>query len=346
MFVLIILCTIKLIKMRGVEEMSNKGKIVLDRITCERGKRREGFIDVAKTASGGWISIPVIEIKGEEDGPVILVDSCIHGDEYEGSEAILQVSEWLENNKFKGTFIGVPALNLEAYCFNSRDSIIDNANMNRIFPGDSDKYITQRIAARYCKDVINNVDYCITFHGGGTVLHLESIIGYIPDDTELGKTSFEMAKAFGGRYTWKMQNLPFEGTSIYEIAKAGVPVILPEVGSHCGRLHDWEDNVALCKQGIFNTMSYLGFVEEEIVSKYNSIDVELHYVHTNDGGRHKLLKKENEEFKAGETLAEVKGLFGESVSLVKAPHDGIVIGYWSVPVIKPGDWSYLIGMKL
>lgn len=326
--------------------MIGNEKIVLDRIVCDKGKRREGFIDVAKTASGGWISIPIIEIKGDEDGPVMLVDSCIHGDEYEGSVAILQVAEWLENNNFKGTFIGVPALNIEAYCFNSRDSIIDNANMNRVFPGDPEKYITQRIASKYCDDVVSKADYCITFHGGGTVLHLESIIGYIPDDTDIGKTSFEMAQAFGARYTWRMQNLPFEGTSFYEIARAGVPVILPEVGSHCGRLHDWEENVELCRQGIFNTMAYLGLVEQEIIKKYESIDVELHYVHTNDGGRHNLLKRENEEFKEGEILAEVKGLFGESVSTVVAPHDGVVIGYWSVPVIKPGDWSYLIGMKL
>ena len=38
--------------------------------------------------------------------------------------------------------------------------------------------------------------------------------------------------------------------------------------------------------------------------------------------------------------------FGNIVSEVKAPYDGIVIGFWSLPVILPGEWSYLYGKIL
>jgi hypothetical protein len=73
------------------------------------------------------------------------------------------------------------------------------------------------------------------------VLHLEPIIGYLPPVDAMGKTSHEMAKAFNGKYNWRMSNLPFTGVSIMSYKEiCGVVGILPEVGSHCGRLYDQE----------------------------------------------------------------------------------------------------------
>ena len=44
----------------------------------------------------------------------------------------------------------------------------------------------------------------------------------------------------------------------------------------------------------------------------------------------------------GDSLAEVLGLFGECVCLVNARLDGVVIGYWSVPVIIAGEFGPVI----
>lgn len=325
--------------------MASKKEIKLDRVVFEKGNRKEGFIDIAQAASGDKIVIPVIEIKGKEEGPLFLCDSMIHGDEYEGSEAILQVAEYLEKTEFKGTFVGIPALNVQAYCANTRSSPTDQLNMNRIFPG-AQKYITQRIAAKYFDDVMKKADFIISFHGGGNVLHLDPLCGYFPPIDEVGKKTFEMAKAFGVKYTWRMQNIPFEGASTLEAVRLGIPTLTPEIGSHCGRLHDWKENVELCRKGIINVMKFTGMLSGEIPKLDDQIDIQLQYIHTNDGGRHELLKDRGEYFKEGETLARIKDIFGKVVSEVKAPNDGVVLGFYSVPVINPGDWSYLIGKIL
>jgi hypothetical protein len=39
-------------------------------------------------------------------------------------------------------------------------------------------------------------------------------------------------------------------------------------------------------------------------------------------------------------------VFGNVIEELKAPYDGVVIGFWSVPVIRPGDWWYLFAKIL
>jgi predicted deacylase len=323
-----------------------KYRIPLDRLVRGSEGRYEGFIHIGLNPDGSWVSIPVTVVEGKLGGPLILVDACTHGDEYEGAEAIIKISRGLDPATLRGTFVGVPALNLDAFSSNQRISPIDYTNLNRIFPGNPATYITQRIAHAYTERLQNKADFIISFHGGGTVLHLEPLVGYQPQDDEVGRMTRKMAQAFGTKVIWRMQNLPFDGVSSVEAKKHGIPAILPEIGSHCSRLYDRRKNVELCAQGILNVMSELDMVNKVAASPPAQIDIELQYLHTPHGGIHILEKGIMEKAKRGEVLATVTDVFGEVVSKIEAPFDGIVLGFWSVPVIRPGDWSYLFGKIL
>lgn len=94
-------------------------------------------------------------------------------------------------------------------------------------------------------------------------------------------------------------------------------------------------------------MSYLEMLPpSEEIPIPNKIHIELNYFHSRHGGIQTLCKKENEFVRAGETLGMIHDLFGEPVEEMRAPYDGIVIGFWSVPVIHPGAWWYLYGKIL
>ena len=319
-----------------------KNKIVLDDIVSVRNNRTDGYINYGQKPDGSQFRIPVIIIEGNKEGPTLLVDACTHGDEYEGVEAIAQISKRLETENFCGTFVGVPALNFEAFSNISRSSITDGFNLNRIFPGNNETYITHRLAHKYMERVVKFVDCVITFHGGGDVLHLEPIVGYLPGDDAISRKTLELAKAFNQKFVWKMQNLPFEGVSAIEYKKIlGIPTILPEVGSHCGRLYDRELNVKICHDGIVNVMIALTMVDEEAPVPVEKMNVELHYLHSCNGGIQKLFKHKGDIVEAGEILGEIYDVFGNKIEELKAPYQGVVIGFWSVPVIRPGDWWYL-----
>lgn len=319
-----------------------KDRIKLDEIVFSNHFRTDGFINFGIKPDCSNFRIPISIIEGMRPGATLLVDACTHGDEYEGTEAIINLINSLDANNFSGTIVAVPALNFEAFTNISRSSTTDDLNLNRIFPGDGTKTITQRLADTYMKRVVCNVDYVITFHGGGDVLHLEPIVGYLPGDNDISKKTYEMAKAFNAEYTWRMQNLPFDGVTVLTYKEHfNIPSILPEIGSHCDRLHNRDTNIGKCYDGILNVMHYLGMTEVNNKKPKKSMDVELHYLHSANGGIQRLLKKENEIVEEGEILAEIIDVFGNKIEELPAPYRGVVIGFWSVPVIRPGDWWYL-----
>ncbi len=326
--------------------------IMLDEVIYQDGALMKGYLNVGKKPGGDCVRIPVITMGGG-DGPVLLVDACNHGDEYEGTEAILAVVEFLQNMRFTGTFIGVPALNLEAFSVGDRVSPFDYVNLNRVYPGNPESFISQRVAYTYMDRLVKIADYLISLHGGGTALHLHPIVGYLPGEDDVSRKSCEMARTFGTELLWKMQNLPFDGVSTIEAAKLGIPGIIPEVGSHCGRLYDRQKNVGIVYQGILNVMDLLGMLPEQPAGAAvkgtkppEQVTLEMHYLHTPTGGIHQPLKGPKERVQKNELLARITDVFGEEIVGIRAPFDGVVIGFYSVPVINPGDWSYMIGKIL
>lgn len=321
-------------------------KIQLDVIVNQSEKRIDGFINYGQKSDMSFYQIPVIIVNGGLPGKTLLVDGAMHGDETEGSEGIIKIAAELENIEFAGTFIGVPALNMEAFTNISRATLTDGFNLNRILPGCKDQYITHFLAAHYMERVVSHVDAVINFHGGGDVLHLEPLCAYIPfdgpDDTA-AKISYEMAQAFNVKYLWSQQNLPFDGITSLEYKSAfNIPTIIPEVGSQCSRFINRDRDIDICYNGIKNVMAYFEMIPPtDHKPVEDKMHIELNYLHSRNGGFMKLKKRENELFEEGEVLCVIDNLFGERVETLKAPWPGVVIGYWSVPVIHPGDWCSL-----
>lgn len=328
-----------------------KSEIKLDAVVNQRGRRTDGFINYGQKPDCSNYQIPLIVIEGTRPGKTLLVDGAMHGDETEGSEAIIKIAAELENSDFAGTFVGVPALNMEAFAVISRTTLTDGFNLNRVFPGTKDKYITHFLAAEYMDRVVSHVDAVINFHGGGDVLHLEPLSAYLPsegpDDT-VAQISREMADAFNVKYLWCQQNLPFDGITSLEYKRAfNIPTIIPEVGSQCSGFFNRDRDIDICYGGIKNVMAYFEMIPptgDKPVE--NKMHIELNYLHARNGGLQKLCKRENELVQEGEVLCVIDDIFGNRVEELKAPFPGVVIGYWSVPVIRPGDWWSLYGRIL
>lgn len=323
-------------------------KIQLDVVVSQRKNRTDGFINYGQKADLSFYQIPVIIIEGGKPGKTLLVDGAMHGDETEGSEAIIKLAAELEGQEFNGTFIGVPALNMEAFTVISRATIVDGFNLNRVFPGRKDQYTTHYLAAVYMERVVQYADAVINFHGGGDVLHLEPLCAFLPfdgPDDKLGKVCYEMAKAFNVQYLWSQQNLPFAGITSLEYKKAfGIPTIIPEVGSQCSRLHNRFRDIEICYNGIKNVMAYFEMIPPTNQKPVeNKMHIELNYLHSRNGGFMTPIKKEGELFEEGDLLCVIDDLFGRRVEEIYAPWKGVVIGFWSVPVIHPGDWCSLAG---
>jgi len=324
-----------------------KAKFDLPGIIAKRNQKIEGYVELCAKVDGSKIRIPYAIICGKEAGPTLLVDCCHHGDEYEGTEGIIKTIKALSPDDIKGTLVAVPALNLEAFNFGSRVSTIDWSyqDMNRAYPGNPEGLITQRITAFYSENFVKYADMWISFHGGGNCLYLEPLCSVVPptDKKEDYEKVLDLGRSFGAQVIWLPGPLPFTGTAGTGAEKYGVPLLIPEIGGQGVRHLHRDENIDICANGIMNIMKKLGMIKGDVKLRNDYVEVKLKYVHADEGGFHHVLKKPLQTFKKGEVLSEITDLFGEKVSEVVAPFDGVVVGYWSYSTIHPGNWAFLLG---
>ena len=311
-----------------------------------RNRKEYGMIHLAQRPNGSYINLPIMLVVGKNDGPVILADACNHGDEYEGVEGILETFQKLDPETMSGTFIGIPAVNLEAFAEGKRYNTIDfvPVDINRIYPGNPNGTMTHYITHWYAENILKKVDAMVTLHGGGTYAYLEPLAIYTEGDSEVCRIEKEMCEIFGFKVMW-VNNYFKEGSGIQDeyMLEQNIPTICVEVGGQCTRLDKRELYAAQISDGLFNVMKYFKVIEGEVHKteglKYYNVD----YIYANEGGLVKNLKKTNDTAKAGDTLAIITNIFGEEIDRIIAPYDCTVILHWTFPVCQPHNWIFLIG---
>ena len=82
--------------------------------------------EMALQFDGQTLSMPVLTARGRKDGPTLVVTAGVHGDEYEGMEAIYRTYEALDPDRLKGTFVAVPIVTLTAFWLGIRCNPVDS----------------------------------------------------------------------------------------------------------------------------------------------------------------------------------------------------------------------------
>ena len=125
------------------------------------------MIQVAIGPDGHPLGIPVLVVNGAFPGARLCVAAGIHGDEYEGMEAIRRLLAELDPRTLRGAVIALPCVNPPAFQAAARTSGVDHLNLNRIFPGDANGPLSMRWAATFVREVIPNIDALVDLHTGG-----------------------------------------------------------------------------------------------------------------------------------------------------------------------------------
>lgn len=122
---------------------------------------------ISSSAAYGVCSLKIGELG--EGSPCASIIAGVHGDESPwGSLAIRYLLKNIEINDLIGSLKIVPVSNPLAMEADSRVSPIDNLDLNRVFPGNSNGSHTQRIAATLVEHALNDSNYVYDLHGGGS----------------------------------------------------------------------------------------------------------------------------------------------------------------------------------
>lgn len=129
------------------------------------GQRLEIEFEAAKLYTHSPLSIPVEIIHGKQEGPVLMVNAAIHGDELNGVEIVRQIINQLDPQKLKGTVIAVPIVNVFGFIHKSR-YLPDRRDLNRCFPGSEKGALASRMAHGFFNNIAKRCDYILDLHTG------------------------------------------------------------------------------------------------------------------------------------------------------------------------------------
>lgn len=303
------------------------------------GEKVTGWLDVAGRADGGVWRLPLLYVTGQTAGPTLVVTAAIHGDEYEGVEAIPQIFQQIEPAYLRGKLVMVPVCNMPAYETATRSSTIDGLNLARVFPGDTNGTITQRIAYWLTEKLIKQADFYIDLHSGGATYNIPTLIGYIHDESEIGRRSLAGAQAFGAPVLWGHPLPTAPGRTVSAATDFGVPWLYTEAP---GGGYARPDDVACFVQGVINVMRWLGMLDGDP----HPCPMTHHLF--GDGNLDQVIDAQVAGFfraevnlldpvVAGQRLGVVRDLFGQVIQEVTADQAGVVIMLRRFHRVQVGD---------
>lgn len=308
----------------------------------EPGELRRYMAPLGTRSDGSPLGVPIIGVMGMRPGPVLGIIAGIHGDEYEGPEAVRLLCDEIDPAQLSGGIICTPEANVTAYEAFDRTSWIDHMDLNRSFPGRRDGFLTQRVAATLVSDIIEQADFMMDLHSAGLTLDLVPYIGFNSTPGPTGEASFEMAKAFGLPVLYG--STPFPNVTRLEAAQRNIPAILVEVGGE-GRCQP--DKVALMKRGLENVLRHLGMLDGDAVGLPKSYLVvqappEGEFTNAPTGGFLRSRVRVGQRVRAGELLGTIVNVYGDELARIEARLDGLLLSCRTIPVIRTGEWDFSV----
>ena len=133
------------------------------------------------TLDGAWgrVRLPLCVICGRAPGKTVVAIGGTHGDEYEGPVGLKNLIGTLAAaDVVAGRLIVIPVLNVPAFQAAQRESPLDGKNMNRVFPGNANGTITERIGHFVTTEVLSRADIVIDLHAAGQTFEIARCMSF------------------------------------------------------------------------------------------------------------------------------------------------------------------------
>ena len=296
-----------------------------------------------RTLDLAGLEVPVVELTGAHDGPLLTVIAGVHGCEYAPMAAVRRWTRGLEQREISGRIRAVPILNVTA--FRARSPFVvpeDGKNLNRCFPGQADGTLAERLAYAAFTELITGSDALVDAHCGDMVEALEPFALYEAGAAEAAAR--DLALAYGLGYVIRQERGPdraVAGTSSGAAAEAGIPAITAEAGG-CGLVEPWA--VDTHERGLNAVLTQLGMTTDD---KINGTEPTLLsrflWLRCARAGFWDAAAAAGEKVSAGQVLGTVSSLDGSQLQeTITAPADGVIIFLTTSPAVT--DDGLLLGL--
>jgi N-alpha-acetyl-L-2,4-diaminobutyrate deacetylase len=182
----------------------------------------------------------------------------VHGDEYEGPLALVDLARGVSAERLNGRVIVLPFLNFPAFRAARRLSPIDGGNLNRLFPGRPDGTLTEKIADYVQRHLLPLADFVLDIHSGGRTLDfLPFAACHVLSDAAQQARCIAARDAFAAPYAMTMLEIDAIGmldTAAEELGKVFVTTELGGGGTATAK------TVAIARRGVANFLKHAGIL--------------------------------------------------------------------------------------
>jgi predicted deacylase len=213
--------------------------------------RERRSIPVSTLASGYPLALPVLVIHGRRPGPRIGISAMVHGDEVEGLLIIRELWRTIQPEALAGSLWLMPVANPLAMEAMTRNTPIDMLDMNRLFPGQPDGWLSEQQAHAMTTGFISEIDHLIDIHAGGTFPWVDYC--YVVNDEAF-------SRAFLSALLYKPETM-YPGTTAAAAIGRGVAMTVVEIG---GGYQDQAVHVRNGVRGVMNMLRHAGALDGDI----------------------------------------------------------------------------------
>lgn len=306
------------------------------------GELFRGWLDV-DCGAGAPAALPVGAARGQRPGPTLCIVAGVHGNEYEGMEAIRRLWAVIDPSEMHGSLVTVLAANPFAYAARSRATPkeIDGKNLARVFPGSPTGTPTERLAASLLDLVERNMsadDLFVDLHSGTGEVAFATMAGFRDIQGAARERSEEAARHMGLPLLWAIPDS--QGPFNAETTRRGIPTIGTET---TGRAGCRPDDVALYEQGLWNLLRFMEITRHGPMPMRDerpalpTIDVyspAAGFVH-HPGGL-------GQSATSGQVIGTIIDPFGDVITEVRSPVSGEIWAAIASPVVEAGDLLFMI----
>lgn len=272
------------------------------------------------------------------DAPRASIVTGIHGDELEGQYVAFELARRIRQHPehLTGIVDVYPAINPLGINSIERGVPQFDLDMNRVFPGDDDSSLVERIA-RLVVDDIAGSDLAFDIHASNVYLRE---IPQIRINEITADTLVPLARRSNVDFVWvHAAATVLESTLAYSLNALGTPTLVVEMGVGMRVTPAYGDK--LC-DGILNLLCDMGIWTgprpTNLHSPIVSTDGEVSFVNADAAGIFFAEARHENTVHAGERLGVVADpLTGEVRQILNSPVDGLLFTLREYPVVYPGS---------
>ncbi len=315
--------------------------------------QKYSFLKILTSSDLSVRKLPMMEIRSKNEGPVIWLTACSHGEEIGGIVVIQEIFKMLKKYQLKfGRIYAFPIMNPIGFETLSRNITLTEEDLNRAFPGNPDGTLAERIANRIFSTIIDtNPDLVIDLHNDWINSVPYALVD--PKTETITENIYESVKKFSdltGLIKVVDSELLKKSLS-YNLLLNGIPALTLELGQ--SYVVD-EKNVFWGVNSILNIMKSIGMIdiyqEIKLFNKEYSDSITSNWLKYSNqpfcskSGIIRFLIKPGEYIQKGKIIAKIYNPFGKIQETLISQNEGIILGHLDSSVVFPGMQVVSLGV--